>query len=81
MIKRFLDENDCITKVDFISVDKNLTGDLFSSYQFNSKPKFFILYVIIFLIFSQRGTVKFYVDGLDFPIICDEIKKVLAEMN
>jgi hypothetical protein len=48
MIKRFLDENDCINKVEFISVDKDLTGELFNSYHFNSKPKYFIIQVRIF---------------------------------
>lgn len=49
MVKRFLDENDCIMKVDFVSVDKDFTGDLFNTFQFNSKPKFFIIYVRIYI--------------------------------
>lgn len=47
-IKKFLEFKDNSTKTDFISCDKELTADLFTKYTFSSKPKFFVLHVIIF---------------------------------
>jgi hypothetical protein len=44
-IKKLLDGKDYSGKTDFVSCDKDITGELFSKYVFNSKPKYFILHV------------------------------------
>jgi hypothetical protein len=50
MIKRFLDSGDNNKKCEFISVDKSLTGDIFTKYAFASKPKYFVSHVTPFKI-------------------------------
>ena len=45
MVKKFFDTGDNATKVDFISTDKEFSGELFHKHVFTSKPKYFILWV------------------------------------
>jgi hypothetical protein len=47
MIKRFIEAPENLGKVDFISVEKELTGETFLKYKFGSKPKYFISHVKI----------------------------------
>ena len=45
MIKRFQDDSANQGKVDFISAEKEITGDIFAKYTFGSKPKYFLMIV------------------------------------
>ena len=47
MVKKFLENKDSMSKVDFISSEKEISKDMFNKYSFTSKPKFFILHVNI----------------------------------
>jgi len=47
MIKRFIDTGDNNKKCEFISVEKNNTGETFAKYVFASKPKYFVSHVSI----------------------------------
>ena len=65
-------------KTDLICVEKSiaegsLIGEQVSKHKFASKPKYFICFVIIFII--QKGNIIVDIEGIDFPKLYQYITK------
>ncbi len=68
-VRRFLDEEDNIKKMTFISVDFNINHEIWGKISFNSKPLFFIFH---------KGVLIETVEGIDLPKLTEKIEKSLA---
>ena len=74
LIKRYLEFPDNSRKCEFISVDKEFTGEMFSKIKFTSLPKYFITFVRIIFNF-QKGEIINSIEGIDFPKLMDSLEK------
>ncbi len=72
MVKRFIESGSNENNVVFISIEKELTGETFKSYEFKSKPKFFICF---------KGQILQFIDGVDMPLLLGEVEKSFALLD